>query len=273
MVIYFYPMVWREVEYGEFRQRALPLLANETPKNTGLLSIYALAQQSAARNFVFGDHVAMAGGPPLRGVSLSHGCENHIESLIHFWASISFQPRKIQALAPVAQCFVRHFHSRAELTLKTNFYMLQGLKPPPRTSAVFRFASEADIAALAPLNKAFVEEGLHEPTTLEQAHENVTRHIATHRMGVLIDHDAIVSMALVRQFGEHGTVIGGVYTPPFLRGRGYASELVAKVCEAASSANSIVLHADAALPHTNRMYEKLGFVYAAAYESWKLNPA
>jgi predicted GNAT family acetyltransferase len=55
--------------------------------------------------------------------------------------------------------------------------------------------------------------------------------------------------------------IGPVYTPPDLRGRGYAAGATAAVSQAALDAGvrDVVLYTDLANPVSNALYERLGY--------------
>jgi RimJ/RimL family protein N-acetyltransferase len=56
--------------------------------------------------------------------------------------------------------------------------------------------------------------------------------------------------------------VGPVYTPPGLRGRGYAGAATAAVSQAAlgAGATEVVLYTDLANPTSNALYERLGYV-------------
>ncbi|MBA2569295.1 MAG: GNAT family N-acetyltransferase [Actinobacteria bacterium] len=60
----------------------------------------------------------------------------------------------------------------------------------------------------------------------------------------------------------NGIRIGPVYTPPELRGRGYASALVAKLSSSllAGGRRFCFLYTDLANPASNKIYERLGYV-------------
>jgi predicted GNAT family acetyltransferase len=56
------------------------------------------------------------------------------------------------------------------------------------------------------------------------------------------------------------TLIGPVFTPEGLRGRGYGSAVTAALCEELTSQRSrVILYADADYPTSNRVYQRLGF--------------
>jgi predicted GNAT family acetyltransferase len=67
---------------------------------------------------------------------------------------------------------------------------------------------------------------------------------------------------------SNSAAIAGVYTPPELRGRGYAGSATAAVVELiyAKGRKSACLYTDLRNPASNRCYEKIGF--KPYCESW-----
>jgi RimJ/RimL family protein N-acetyltransferase len=67
---------------------------------------------------------------------------------------------------------------------------------------------------------------------------------------------------------RHAAAIAGVYTPPALRGRGYAGSVTAAVVECifAEGKNAACLYTDLRNPASNRCYAKIGFKPACC--SW-----
>jgi len=70
-----------------------------------------------------------------------------------------------------------------------------------------------------------------------------------------------VSMAALNRPAAGATRVGPVYTPPDLRGRGYASAVTAAVSRAAlaAGAREVVLFTDLANPTSNALYQRLGY--------------
>ena len=75
------------------------------------------------------------------------------------------------------------------------------------------------------------------------------------------DEGRPVSMAGAGGLTPHGIRIGPVYTPPDLRGRGYASNLVAGVSQAQldSGRTFVFLFTDLANPTANKIYQAIGY--------------
>ena len=69
----------------------------------------------------------------------------------------------------------------------------------------------------------------------------------------------------------HGIRIGPVYTPPELRGRGYASALVASLTQQLLSGGRdfCFLFTDLANPTSNSIYQRVGYRPVTDIEVWK----
>jgi RimJ/RimL family protein N-acetyltransferase len=77
-----------------------------------------------------------------------------------------------------------------------------------------------------------------------------------------------VSMAGIVRRTRHAAAIAGVYTPPALRGHGYAGSVTAAVVERifAEGKTAACLYTDLRNPSSNRCYAKIGFTPAC--RSW-----
>jgi GNAT superfamily N-acetyltransferase len=110
--------------------------------------------------------------------------------------------------------------------------------------------------------------------------------------GVVVDPDAMVDRRLERGFlhvwddggpvsmvGRTPVIAGAVriapvYTPPALRGRGYASGAVAAISQAQldAGAERCILFTDLANPTSNRIYAAVGYRSIAAWEHVGFEP-
>lgn len=79
------------------------------------------------------------------------------------------------------------------------------------------------------------------------------------------DDGEIVSLAGIGRPTGSGERVGPVYTPPELRGRGYAGALVAHLTRAAfdRGCEHVFLFTDATNPVSNHLYERLGYHHIA----------
>ncbi len=72
--------------------------------------------------------------------------------------------------------------------------------------------------------------------------------------------------ARLRRIAAVGARISGVYTPPALRGRGYAAALTAALSQSVLERRQFCcLFADAANPLTNRLYQRIGYLKVATF--------
>ncbi len=94
-----------------------------------------------------------------------------------------------------------------------------------------RPAQKADISQLMEWRLAYDHELMNTPPTPEHRErviDGVERQIAAQAIYVLSDHDTLVSMTAFNAEIPDIVQIGGVWTPPHLRGRGYARGAVAR---------------------------------------------
>ena len=115
-----------------------------------------------------------------------------------------------------------------------------------------------EYALLADWQLAFIEE-LELPDDRAQARRNLERRLERGVIRVWDDAGA----AAFAGFGEGKDTarIAPVYTPPQLRGRGYASAMVAELVRElfAAGKRAIFLTTDAANPTSNGIYRRIGF--------------
>lgn len=85
-------------------------------------------------------------------------------------------------------------------------------------------------------------------------------HVAAGRVGFWVDGAEPVSMAYASASNGGVTRVSGVWTPPALRGRGYASGLVAALSrERMEAGERCMLFTDLSNPTSNKIYEAIGY--------------
>lgn len=90
--------------------------------------------------------------------------------------------------------------------------------------------------------------------------------IAENTFGLWEVDGAAVSTARLRMIGAYAARVSGVYTPPKLRGRGYAAALTAALSQnVLDDGRLCCLFADAANPLTNRLYPRVGYTHVARF--------
>lgn len=150
---------------------------------------------------------------------------------------------------------------RVTVHRRMRLYRLDGLVwPDPVPAGTPRTAGDGDAALLTEWVTAFADE-VHETEGAD--HAAAVRERLSYGGLTLweTDGDGPVSLAgFTRQVA--GMVrIGPVYTPPRLRGHGYASAATAEVSQAAlaAGADEVLLYADLANPVSNSIYQRIGY--------------
>ena len=84
-----------------------------------------------------------------------------------------------------------------------------------------------------------------------------------------------VSMAGLTRMAAGQVRVGPVYTPPGLRGRGYAGAVTCVVSQAArdAGAGQVLLFTDLANPTSNALYQRLGYEPVEDRAMWSFRPS
>ena len=90
-----------------------------------------------------------------------------------------------------------------------------------------------------------------------------------------VDDGRVVSLTGVGGLTPHGIRVGPVYTPPADRGRGYASNLVARVSQDQldSGRQFVFLFTDLANPTANKIYQDIGYEPVIDIDEYEFEPA
>ena len=142
-------------------------------------------------------------------------------------------------------------------------FALERVVPVSGVPGTMRHAGEADKPLLLDWLRAFGAEALPADESDDERLIRIIDHrLASTEAGlVLWEHDGPASMAGFGGRTPNGIRVGPVYTPPDLRGRGYASALVAELSTRllASGHRFCFLYTDLANPTSNRIYERIGY--------------
>jgi predicted GNAT family acetyltransferase len=106
---------------------------------------------------------------------------------------------------------------------------------------------------------AFIGEAIpHDPIP---SAEQLGQSAASGRFQFWIVDGEPVSMAGIMRRTRRAAAIAGVYTPPELRGRGFAGSVTAAVVDAifAEGRDTACLYVDLRNPYSSRCYAKIGF--------------
>lgn len=255
----------------EFLEAASPLLLEDEARHNLILGIAGTLRDSPAlyperRLWVVENSEGVAAAalqtPPFNVVLARPRTEAALEALVG--AVGDAIPGVVGAL-PEVELFADAWSRgrRARIAYRQGVYALERVEPVSGVQGGMRAVTPADRPLLREWWRAFTEEALAEgppePERMERALD--------HRLGgkgagfVLWEDGGPVSLAGFGGSTPNGIRIGPVYTPPELRGRGYASALVAALSEEllAGGRRFCFLYTDLANPTSNRIYERIGY--------------
>jgi RimJ/RimL family protein N-acetyltransferase len=148
----------------------------------------------------------------------------------------------------------------AQVLRRERLYRLAGLtRPDPAAAGAPRVATDADAALLTRWLGEFhreaggVDSGDHAAAVRDR--------LSYGGFTLWQTADGPVAMAGLSRAVARMARVGPVYTPPALRGRGYASALTAAVSQQALDAGTeeVVLFTDLANPVSNSIYQRIGY--------------
>lgn len=167
---------------------------------------------------------------------------------------------KRDVLKPFTDALARPFSTHVDLML----YQLMKAPDFGRASGEARTATTDDLDLLVEWHRAFeIEVGMIAvPTPLT---ERVNRRINDQQLILWMDNNQPVSMAGANPLPATSARIGPVYTPPQLRGRGYAQAVTAAASEHVQRdvPRTVFLFTDAVNPASNKAYQRIGFQHVA----------
>jgi len=156
-------------------------------------------------------------------------------------------------------CDIKGLGQHIETSLR--IYELYSVNPAIATTNTFRLAAERDMAFLPYWVEAFNAEATNTATSVDADIEKYRYQLSQDRLHMLeVDGMAVAMAKINREFmGTAGIAL--VYTPPYFRGRGYATEVVARLSQKWLDKGFVrcVLYTDLANPTSNSIYQKIGY--------------
>lgn len=189
----------------------------------------------------------------------SEALELLIQELVaHQWPipGVTGQPRLSQAFAVA---WARLKGRTYQVKMRNRLYELKRVSSIPPTPGRLRLATVDDLELIAEWTFAFQNEALNRGDLAE------SREVARYRINdqdiYLWEDGQPVSMASQSRPTSNGICISLVYTPPELRGRGYATACVAHLSQLFldSGRKFCVLFTDLANPTSNHIYQTIGY--------------
>jgi uncharacterized protein len=164
-------------------------------------------------------------------------------------------------VAEFAELWQEATGTEAQLEIAQRCFRAERVKAPTNVSGAMRDYQARDRELVVEWMDAFVAEALHGPEP-ESSAEFVDRRNEDPDGGLVIwDDGRAVSMAGFGGRTPNGIRIGPVYTPPELRGRGYASALTAALTQRLldEGRRFCFLFTDLANPTSNHIYQAIGY--------------
>lgn len=187
----------------------------------------------------------------------------------------------VVAAIPELEAFVGAWTSENDLdatrVLRHGIYELHDVQPLPAAPGRARAVTPEDRDHVIPWIVAFAEEALPEDDGAERQIRFVeSRLAATDDAGLWFWEDGGRPVCISGYGGAtpHGIRIGPVYTPPELRGRGYATTLVAEQSAwlLGTGRSMCFLYADLDNPTSNALYRRIGYRMIAEAGEVRFDP-
>lgn len=146
------------------------------------------------------------------------------------------------------------------ITMNQRIYSCTDVAGLSASQGTVRLAQKKDIDLLAEWGFNFAEEAEGYTPSKVDTRTNIESKIAIRSLYVLEVNQQVVSMAGRLRSLSQTESIGYVYTPPNLRGNGYASKVVEEVTRLVIEDGKIAtLYTDLSNPTSNSIYMKIGY--------------
>jgi RimJ/RimL family protein N-acetyltransferase len=266
-------MIRRYTDLAEFRAFAEPLLVGEEAANNLPLGLLSLVRPSAELLMVDvgGVGIALQTGS-VYNLIVSALPESAIAELVDWLVRERIEPPGIVGPREVAAVVARELAARRgrEVKLQHGLRAFENkqltLPRAPTDGGQPRAAVAADAELIVAWNDAFNKDV---GSTTPQPRSLIDERIARGDFW-LWQTDRPVAMAGIVRRTPGGAAVGYVYTPPELRGRGYASSVVAALTAAIHADGRVAfLFTDLANPTSNKIYQALGYHPVAHVDEWR----
>jgi predicted GNAT family acetyltransferase len=273
-----------------FQEAATPFLLRDEARHSLLLGISSTLIEKPQLYELFDLWIVEDGGeilgaalrtPPFNLVLARPANDTALEALVDRLLDEGQDLPGVVASLPELDGFVGMWTTNrdadARLVLRQGVYELREVLPLPASPGAARPATLADRDLVVAWTRAFAAESLpHEDMADRQTRLIETKLVSTEASGLWLweDDGAPVSMSGYGGSTPNGIRIGPVYTPPDLRGRGYATGLVAEQTRwlLGSGRRLCFLYTDLDNPTSNALYRRIGYRMVAESGEVRFDP-
>ena len=198
--------------------------------------------------------------------------DNAIACLIEGITSVENAEGKGAVLVPgvmtdknLAEGFAKAWSRAKGVSYRVNrdqrIYELEKVNPKIPLIGKLRLAEEKDMSFIPYWREGFNSDCFGDNLSVNTDPEPYRYLIEKKNQYILEDNGTAVSTALMNRAMKTVCGVGGVYTPPYFRGKGYASSCVAGVSLLIleKGFTKCVLYTDLANPTSNSIYQKIGY--------------
>jgi len=210
--------------------------------------------------------IAVAMRTPPFNLLLAMAPESAIEPLVDALAARGAELPGVTGPARVAGVFTERWSRTrrvtASVTMQQGLYDLTKVIPPdPVAPGALRVACTDDVDLVAGWMAGFGGDARLPSQESDALRKSAAARVAGGGLFMWELEGAPVSMASLQGSTRNGIRVSFVYTPPELRGRGFASACVAAVSDRAlaSGKRFCTLYTDLANPTSNSIYQRVGY--------------
>jgi predicted GNAT family acetyltransferase len=208
--------------------------------------------------------VLMTGDHPALVAGFAEPATIRFGDLVSAMLEAGRRPTGLNGARRVSEPFAQAWRdvAGAQLAVRRDLHAfeLRVVRRPATPPGSFRTAADGDVALLERWAVAFAE-AIDEPMSPADASQRVARLLSNDDLVVWERDGEVVSMAAVVRRTPWSSSVAFVYSPPALRGRGYASAVVAELSQRELDAGQTwcSLFTDAANPTSNHIYAEIGY--------------
>ena len=288
---YLRPMLVRRFDDPEaFREAALPYLTQDEARHNLVLGITSNLVSRPGLHELYdlwvasdGDEVAGVAlrTPPYNLVLAQPRDEAALDAIVDRLLDEGQDPPGVVAAVPELDAFVAAWTATrdvdATLVMRQGVYELREVLPTPAPPGSPRPATPEDRDLAIAWVRGFAEEALRDDPEADRITRVIEDRLdGSERAGIWLWEDGGRPVAMSGYGSEtpNGIRIGPVYTPPDLRGRGYATGLVSEQSRwlLGTGRSFCFLYTDLDNPTSNALYRRIGYRMIAESGEVRFDP-